>query len=41
MIVLVKGQSYTLPKPTTGTPAVAKITPRMDEVVRNNSMSHD
>ena len=30
-----------LPKPTTVTLAVAKITPRMDEVVRNNTMSND
>ena len=30
-----------LPKPTTVTLAVTKITPRMDEVVRNNTMSND
>ena len=30
-----------LPKPTTITLAVAKITPRTDEVVRNNIMSNE
>ena len=30
-----------LPKPTTVTLAVTKITPRTDEVVRNNTMSND
>ena len=30
-----------LPKPTTVTLVVAKITPRTDEVVKNNTMSND